>query len=91
MNYARRAVLVLISIVTFFCGIARAQNAPTQTPQSSTIVAWRLPSKIVVRGNVIGLDRLREIANEMKNCNQIQNCLKMESQRPQCRPPSKRS
>ena len=45
---------------------APATKSASRSYESLRLIGWRLQSKIVLRGNVLGLDRLREIAGKIE-------------------------
>lgn len=65
MSRERHSVLALfiLAFLVIPTVAVPAEKSASQSNEALRLVGWRLPSKIVLRGNVVGLDRLREIAN----------------------------
>ncbi|MBM3553679.1 MAG: aldehyde dehydrogenase family protein [Alphaproteobacteria bacterium] len=59
-----RSNFLVLALVCLTVASAYAQTGASQAVTSPKISAWRSPSKVVIRGNVIGLDALKEIAQE---------------------------
>lgn len=78
MCLMRQSLLVLCVIFSLSTGAIAQQTAEPRSPRedSLTLIGWRLPPKIVLRGNFVGADRLREIAGDIE----LQTDAKMEVQ-----------
>lgn len=76
MCLVRRFLFILCVISSFSIGAIAQQIAESRSPPEGSLrlIGWRLPSKIVLRGNFVGADRLREIAGDI----QLQSDAKME-------------
>ena len=64
--FTERNFVIAFFIVAFLVipmTAAHAEKSTSQSDEALLMLGWRLPSKIVLRGNVAGLDRLREVAN----------------------------
>jgi esterase/lipase superfamily enzyme len=55
--------LFIIAFLVIPMAAVPAEKSTSQSDEALHIIGWRSPSKIVLRGNVVGLDRLREVAN----------------------------
>ena len=76
MSLVRQSLLILCVMFSFSIGAIAQQTAEPRSARegSLALIGWRLPSKIVLRGNFVGADRLHEIAGDIE----LQTDAKME-------------
>lgn len=76
MSLVRQSLFILCVMLSFSTGAIAQQTAEPRSPREDSLrlIGWRLPSKIVLRGNFVGADQLREIAGDIE----LQTDAKME-------------